>query len=247
GGPLAGSRAVINMSLGGSVLDAVEQESLDYATSNGVVVVAAVGNSGPNGNLSYPGGYAPVIAVASAGWIGEWNNRGVAPFNPACTIIDPAFDARLPGRFWRQCDVPEPYTSANFYVSSFSSRDPDGLDTGADYDLDVAAPGSWVVGPWGFNNGQINYAIAGGTSQATPHVAGIVALMLQKNPALTPAQIESCLETAAQPLTDTNQQVSPAPAGLVPAPLITPANWGTDRSGHGFITADAALNSSCFS
>jgi subtilisin family serine protease len=42
-------------------------------------------------------------------------------------------------------------------------------------DLDVAAPGSWVVGPYQVNSGQISYYFLGGTSMATPHVAGIVA------------------------------------------------------------------------
>ncbi len=242
GGPHAGKRLVINMSLGGSQLDVVERAALDYAVNHGVVVVASAGNSGPAGNLGFPGGYERVISAASAGWVGEWNNPGGNnPPNPACAKLPIAADALIPSRFWRQCDVAEPYRSANFYISSFSARDPDGLDTGADFDLDVAAPGSWVVGPWGFNNGQLNYAFVGGTSQASPHVAGIVALMLQKNPGLTPAQIESCLETAAQLLTDSNQQVSPGPLGLVPASPITPPSWGSDRSGHGFITADAAL------
>jgi serine protease AprX len=36
-----------------------------------------------------------------------------------------------------------------------------------------------------------------GTSMATPHTAGVVALMLQKNPELTPLEIDSILETTA--------------------------------------------------
>jgi subtilisin family serine protease len=148
---------------------------------------------------------------------------------------------------WRQrgwADVQDRYASSNFYISDFSGRDPDGLafENGDAFDFDVAAPGSWVVGPYGFNNGQINYAFVGGTSQATPHVTGIVALMLQKNPSLTAAQIEACLEDAAQPLTDSDQQVIPL-AGL---PVETPPSWSEDRAGHGFITADAALSSDCF-
>lgn len=247
GGPHEGARLVINLSLGGPVLDVVEQAALDYAVDHNVVVVASAGNSGPAGNLGFPGGYHRVIAVASAGWVGEWNDPPNAAFalpEPnVCAPLPIPSDALLATRFWRQCDVEEPYASSNFYISGFSSRDPDGLDTGPTYDLDVAAPGSWVVGPWAFNSGQINYAFVGGTSQASPHVAGIVALMLQKNDQLTPAQIETCLEQAAAALTDVNQRVIPLP-GFAPG---TPPNWGSDRSGHGFITADAALTApGCF-
>jgi subtilisin family serine protease len=59
-----------------------------------------------------------------------------------------------------------------------------------------------------------------GTSAATPHVASIAALMLQANPALTPAQIYQALRASALPM-DT---VSP--------------NFD---SGYGFVQADAAF------
>ncbi len=45
-GPLAGSPVVINMSLGGSVLDGVEKAAIDYAISKGVIIVASAGNRG---------------------------------------------------------------------------------------------------------------------------------------------------------------------------------------------------------
>jgi len=48
-GPLAGHPVVINMSLGGSVLDAVEKAAIDYAISKGVIIVASAGNSGERG------------------------------------------------------------------------------------------------------------------------------------------------------------------------------------------------------
>ncbi|MGZ3254190.1 MAG: S8 family peptidase, partial [Burkholderiaceae bacterium] len=46
--------------------------------------------------------------------------------------------------------------------------------------------------------GADTYAIAAGTSMAVPHVAGVVALMLSVNSALTPAQIKTYLQTSAR-------------------------------------------------
>jgi serine protease len=46
--------------------------------------------------------------------------------------------------------------------------------------------------------GADNYAFYQGTSMATPHVAGVAALMLSKNAALTPDEIESKLKSTAR-------------------------------------------------
>ena len=46
--------------------------------------------------------------------------------------------------------------------------------------------------------GADNYAFYQGTSMATPHVAGVAALMLSKNSALTPDQVESMLKSTAR-------------------------------------------------
>jgi serine protease len=39
-----------------------------------------------------------------------------------------------------------------------------------------------------------------GTSFATPHVAGVVALMLERNPALAPQEVQTILQHTARPL-----------------------------------------------
>lgn len=207
-GPLAEYPVVINMSLGGPTLDAMEKAAIDYAISQGVIVIAAAGNEGETG-MHYPGAYEPVISVAASGWIGEWpaGNRS----------------------WWYNRDVGEPTAPEDFYITDFSSRALPGQD------LDVAAPGSWVVGPYQLQSGQISYYFLGGTSMATPHVAGIVALMAQKYPAITAAQAEDILETSATPL----------PAGcrtvMTPYGFSEEYCWGADATGHGLVTADAAL------
>ena len=181
---------VINMSLGGPVLDAIEKAAIDFAISKGVIIVASAGNEGPDG-MGYPGAYEPVISTAASGWNYEW----------------------IVGPWWYALDVAEPTNPADFYIADFSSMELPGQD------LDVTAPGSWIVGPYQVQSGKTSYYYLGGTSMASPHVAGIVALMAQKYPALTASEAESILESTAtwMPMYDANKQ------------------------GHGLALADAAL------
>jgi subtilisin family serine protease len=204
-GDLGEPSVVINMSLGGPSLDAMEQAAINYAVANGVIVVASAGNNGIRG-MGYPGAYEPVISVAASGWVGEWTS----------------------GSWWYGTDVADPTNPADFYITDFSSRQKAGQD------LDVAAPGSWVVGPYQVNSGQISYYYLGGTSMASPHVAGIVALMVEKEPSLTATQAESILETSAIYLAPGCLNVN-QPGGL------TEFCWGADATGAGLATADAAL------
>lgn len=60
------SNVVINMSLGSSTKNTLIESAVDYAYSNGVLVVAAAGNSGPGTNtIGYPGALVNAIAVAA--------------------------------------------------------------------------------------------------------------------------------------------------------------------------------------
>ncbi len=64
---------------------------------------------------------------------------------------------------------------------------------------DVCAPGVNVVS---LNYNSDGYLRQTGTSMAAPCVAGIISLMLEKNPELTPAEISMLLETTAVKLAD---------------------------------------------
>jgi subtilisin family serine protease len=175
-----------------------------------VLIVASAGNSGERG-MGYPGAYAPVISVAASGWVGEWQPTGN-------------------GAWWYNRNVPDPTNPADFYITDFSSRELPGQD------LDVAAPGSWVVGPYQVNSGQTSYYFLGGTSMAAPHVAGIVALMAQKNPALVQSEAETILEGSAIYMAPGCRDV------FEPSGVSVEMCWGEDATGAGLATADAALD-----
>ena len=207
-GPLAKHPVVINMSLGGPVLDAMEQEAIDDAIAKGVIIVASAGNSGTDG-MGYPGAYAPVISVAASGWVDEGKYAS----------------------WWRNYDVPDPTDPADFFITDFSSRAI--IIDGIEQDLDVVAPGSAVVGPYKANSGnRFSYYYLSGTSMASPHVAGIVALMAQKNPALKATEAEQILEDTA---------IDMAPGCRIFVGSTAADCWDTNVTGSGLATADAAL------
>lgn len=67
--------------------------------------------------------------------------------------------------------------------------------------VDVAAPGAGILST--LNSGTTvpaaeSYASYNGTSMATPHVAGVAALMLQARPTATPTEIETALRNSAR-------------------------------------------------
>ena len=64
---------------------------------------------------------------------------------------------------------------------------------------DISAPGDLLYSLKHDENDKYKYM--SGTSQATPCVAGVIALMLEKNPSLPPAQICEIIDTTAKKLT----------------------------------------------
>ncbi len=223
-GALGNRPVVVNMSFGFQDPDHIERAAIDYAIANGVVIVAAAGNEGEAG-MRYPAAYGPVISAAAAGWVEEF----------------PADDPTLIQ--WILRDLAEDEVS-EYFIAPFSSRELPGQD------LDVAAPG-FAVPVAVTQNGQVDYTFSIGTTPATAHAAGVAALMLEKSPTLTQAQIEAILESTALPV--------PPGCADVTFPALGPGNfptwgdldnfflfeatacWEANATGHGLLQADAAL------
>lgn len=166
---------IISMSLGSDAQDFGSDNNdpmvsiVEAAWKSGIVVCVAAGNSGPNsGTIASPGVSDLVITVG-------------------------ALDDR---------DTPE--TKSDDDVAEFSSRGPTvyGLEK-----PDIVAPGVNIISLRSPNSyldklqkssrvGN-DYTVLSGTSMATPICAGIVALMKQHNPNLTPDDIKSNLKTGA--------------------------------------------------
>ncbi|MES1240776.1 MAG: S8 family serine peptidase [Acidobacteriota bacterium] len=94
---------------------------------------------------------------------------------------------------WTNTLVSEPNTTANL-ISSFSSY---GLSPTLDVKPDIGAPGGFIYSTYPLEKG--GHAILSGTSMASPHTAGAVALLLQAHPGLSPAEVRTVLQNTADP------------------------------------------------
>ena len=202
----AGSKVVVNMSLGGSYASRTERDAFRNALDSGnVLSVAAAGNDGTTG-YSYPASYDSVISVAaidsqkSVAWFSQQNNQ-----------------------------------------------------------VELAAPGVGVLStvPWG------GFESWSGTSMATPHVAGVAALVWNNQPGASASDIRQAMTSTAEDLgsagrdnafgyglvnaraaLDALQSVEPPPPPTCTPTEMTESscNDGIDNDCNGFVDAD---DSSC--
>jgi serine protease AprX len=137
----------------------------------GMVVLFAAGNEGPGEDTHNPYAVAPwVISVGAGdnqGRIADFSSRGKRGDTGTFTMPD--------GTSWTYVNQPAIVGPGVDVVSTKASTD--------------------ALGVGGDDNPF--YTINSGTSMATPHVSGIVALMLEANPGLTPDQVKSILQQTA--------------------------------------------------
>lgn len=193
---------VINLSLGAPPVDSqgnvgfdqTEYTAIEYAISQGVVVVAAAGNEAA-GVLDFPGAYQGVISVGAS----DLNDNNTNP------NVTPTYTSALP-------DTVASYSNYGPGLSVIAPGGDPSSATDGDflhwitntYSTTVADPSQQCSAPAPSNDNTCSAQIAG-TSQATPHVSGAAALMLARNGNLAPAQIAQILESTADDIGDARQ------------------------------------------
>ena len=213
---------ILSMSLGfkNSQLSTAQKEEIRAAFDNvleaGVIVCAAAGNDGSTIGAPYNVDY-PAACPS------PWRNPDQTLEGGLSSVIcvgasDLAASSQGPST-WED-------TKYNEYP----------YNEGASMGLirpDICALGDYIYSSNYTQNSE--YAIKSGTSQATPCVAGVIALMLDKNSTLTPAQISQIIEETAQskPATKNNT----VGAGVVDA--LAAVNSITESVGNPFVNVNA--------
>lgn len=227
--PSAKIMAIKIMSAEGGGSAGVMCEGIEFAVDNGAHVLSMSFGMAGGGTTSERILFrntmintleAGIVASVGAGNEREYlNNQLPVPYN-----------VRLPGNCpppWLHPDqvlqggttavVCVGATDINDELAYFSSEGPvtwQSISGFNDYALDpemglirpdVCAPGVDIKSLL-FNN-NTGYTYMSGTSMATPGVAGVMALMLSKNPNLSPAEINEILEATAKPLSESKNNM----------------------------------------
>lgn len=160
-------------------------EPVRNAQASGTIVVAAVGNSGSNTSTS-PGNIYDVVGVGAVNVEPTFpNNFDYAIEND--TVWEDSSGERLRKSEWSDppADWPDEYTVPDLTA-------PGRVIWSADNELEQPAQCG------GFNFSTDDLACLSGTSMATPHVAGVIALMEASHDGpLSPTEAETALETTA--------------------------------------------------
>ncbi len=229
-----GIKIVINLSLGSYSPSALEEEAIDYAIDQGVILVAAAGNEGYE-QLSWPAAFPQMISTAAAGWTHEYYRYGTGDPDPWYWWIDD-----VPENLWTEDLWGNEF---QVYLTDFSSRPNPDLGQES-WHLDIAAPGAGVKGPYKpYGSGDWGYYSVWGTSQASPHAAGIAALVLDKYPNVDQHGMELCLKAAGffNRMTKWCEKERTATIFDIFTFDLLDFSWGWNEYGTGLVQADASL------
>lgn len=172
---------VLNNNNQGSYADM--SNSIYYAVDNGAKIISmSIGGAADSAILSDAVSYAESMDVILVACMMNFNNQityypagySLTHDNVIAVGATDADDTRSQPFFWS-------------------------LTSGSNYGnhINVVAPGNYIYSLGiGSNSSYANYW--GGTSQATPHVAGIASLVWAVNPSLSPLQVRQIIEDTAE-------------------------------------------------
>lgn len=189
---------VVNMSFGMPAVESYKSDPLCLATKRlydaGIVTVVSAGNFGRSaagdvayGSIASPGNSPWVVTV------GAVNDHGTAQRSDDTVAT---YSSRGPSRS---------YDQAGHQFDHLVKPD---LVASGNHVVGPEAEGNWIVSHYptyhlddvGGTSSRGQYMFLHGTSMAAPVVSGVVAMMLNVNPGLTPAQVRSILAYTAQTL-----------------------------------------------
>ncbi len=194
---------VINMSLGSSspgTCTSTYQNAINDARNQGATIVVAAGNDNNTANYP-PGNCAGVITV------GATNKYGMRAYysNYGSNV-----DVSAPGG-----EICTPKTGVDVPQSAADCQEGGGVSS----NMILSTYNTGTQGP-----AADSYDWLQGTSMATPHVAGLAALMYSVNPNLTPDEVETLLKSTARAF-----------------PTVSWHQCDTSLCGAGIVDAEAAL------
>ncbi|NKF50797.1 S8 family serine peptidase [Shewanella sp. WXL01] len=171
----------------------------------------------------------PGIHITATQWYGNWQTMGLQPWLASGTGHQGTVTASNVTREINPDDAD--------WLANFSSRGPS-ITVDEIFSPGIAAPGVDIFAPWNDENplnpqaDTRNYNAISGTSMASPHIAGIMALVRQANPDWTASEVQSALQMTAD-----NQAIKTT------HPLDGKVEVaGPYRAGHGLANAERAIN-----
>jgi subtilisin family serine protease len=185
---------VISMSYGSAASDPNEAAAAAAAITAGVTLVGAAGNDSNYTLVDFPAAYTGVISVGASA-IDDCSNSAHMT-NPTEYVASYSnFSARL--------DVVAPGGDPSTYqVNCVESAPNPPTKPLCDFMQWIANNYSSTA----FGGGVVTFsALFAGTSQATPHVAGLAALMYSKTSGISPSTVRTLIKTWATNIGDPHQ------------------------------------------
>jgi subtilisin family serine protease len=219
---------IVSMSLGYDLRTGLAQSSelpnsmaaleaeIQAAVAKGIVVVIAAGN----GHFSFPGMMPDVV---SAGGVFVDKDGSMQASNYAS-----AFQSKI----YRGRSVPDLCGLVGMLPHASYIMLP--VPPGGEIDRELSRPDDGLPGDG--TAADDGWGVLSGTSAAAPQLAGVCALLLQKNPGLTPADIKSVLRRSARSVTAGAGNPSSSDDGV--GEPATPGDTGA--AGAGLVDAMAA-------